>query len=82
MPADIHDPFHRALAALVEGKYNERMVGLASGNARPIVGSRQTLGENYAEQIGYLAALRDVLDWAGSVENDLLGTTKPEPGGQ
>lgn len=66
---DFIDQFHRSLAGVVATKIDERMVQMASGSAANF--------EHYREQVGYMAALNDVLGWAQEVEQNIYGMRKP-----
>ena len=62
---DIQDPFHRALFRVLEGKMDERMALVASGNAANY--------EDYRQQVGYLQALNDVLGFCEDIEKERYG---------
>lgn len=70
-PHNIVDPFHRRLHNLIAEKYNTRQEQLVSGIAATI--------QDYKEQVGYLQALRDLLDWADEIEDDMYGKKPKKP---
>ena len=66
---DIQDRFHRSLATIVYEKLTAHREELENGV--PL--------DQYPKVIGYIRALKDVLDWAEEVERDQYGPIrKPE----
>ena len=68
-PHNIIDRFHRSLYNVIVDKFNDRQEALVNGAAATF--------DAYKEQVGYLQALRDVIEWADAVEADQYG---PMPG--
>ena len=78
MPPSLHDPFHRALHAMVAKTIDDRMVNLARGSANSIEGAVQTVAEKYAAQVSYILALQDVLGWCEELEREQYGLRPSE----
>jgi hypothetical protein len=68
-PHRIIDPFFRSLAKVVHEKLEHRITELLHGGALDFAG--------YKEQIGYIRALQEVLQWGEDLERDQYGR-KPE----
>lgn len=64
----IRDPFHRALASLLEEEIEAAKERLASGQAARITEDTASVGEKYAAQVAHIRALRSVLDLCHQVE--------------
>lgn len=71
-PRNIIDPFHRALYAVIAEKLQLRREQLEVGTPGDFAA--------YKHEVGYIAALRDVLSWAEDVERDRYGR-KPDTEG-
>ena len=71
--ADLIDPFHRNLYAVLSEDIDRRMIELASGSATSIQGAAETVAEKYAAQVSYIRALNDVLDKCKEIELEQYG---------
>lgn len=79
MPIDpsLIDPFHRSLHERLTTMLQDRVSRLAQGSASQMIGSQSSVAENYAGQVGYIQALRDVLDVCDDLERERYGDRKP-----
>lgn len=75
----ITDPFFRALYNRIAPEIDRRMVQLAAGSARQIVGSPETVGESYARQVAYIEGMNEVLKVGRDIQTEMQGGT---PGAQ
>lgn len=76
--ADLHSFDSAALRLLkqrIDQETHARAITLISGGAR--APDAMTIATNYAEAMGYVAALQNVLDWCVDVEDELIGRKKP-----
>lgn len=62
---DIQDGFHRAIYQIVSAEIDSRMISLAKGSAIDY--------GDYQSQVGYLAALNDVLSRCEEIEKERYG---------
>ena len=69
------DPSFRALYARLHPEVDKRMIGLANGSAkRSADGSAgQSTAEAYAEQVGYIGALMDVIKLCVELDHERYG---------
>ena len=70
MPDVILDPFHRALASLIEEEIETCKDRLASGQAARITEDTASVGEKYAALVAHISALRSVLELCRQVETN------------
>lgn len=70
MVDQILDPFHRALASLVNEEIAKRQYNLAHGSASRITEDMASVAEKYAAQASYIEALESVLDLCKQVESN------------
>jgi hypothetical protein len=70
MASDINDPFHRQLYRIITEKIDDRMSGISSG----VCGDYET----YRQEVGYLQALGNVLDWCSEIEKARYGDAKKD----
>lgn len=75
--ATIIDPFFRALYDELAPKIDRRMVELANGSAKPIIGSPETVAENYASHCAFIQAYNEVLEICTDIEHNRHGN-RPE----
>ncbi len=68
MPDVIRDPFHRALASLIEEEIEVAREKLATGQAARITEDTASVAEKYAAQVAHIRALRSVLELCHQVE--------------
>lgn len=73
----IVDPFFRALYDELAPEIDRRMVELANGSAKQIVGSPETVAEVYAKQCAYIQAYNHVLQICADLEHNRHGN-RPE----
>lgn len=78
MPTQFLDAFHRALNARLQEETVKRMEALAGGSATTTPESTSTVGERYAAQTSYIAALNDVVKLCVEVEETLYGARRPD----
>lgn len=71
------DPFHRALHEKLAILLQDRITRLAQGSASQMMGSQSSVAENYAAQVSYVQALKDVLDICEDLERERYGEKKP-----
>lgn len=68
MPDVILDPFHRALAAMINEEISSRSEALANGSASRIPEDAVSVAEKYAAAVAYIKALGTVLEMCRQVE--------------
>ena len=65
---DIIDPFHKSIYEVVANEINKRLYVLGSGSALSY--------EDYKQQVGYIHALNDMIEWCQKIEIDKYGERK------
>ena len=78
MPDQILDPFHRALASLIEEEIEKATTSLVSGSAARITEDTASVAEKYAAQVSHIRALQSVLELCHQVEVN-QNTLGPRP---
>ncbi len=68
MPDVIRDPFHRAIASLIQEQIEMLEKNLSHGSATQVSEDTATVGEKYAAAISYIRALEMVLELCHQVE--------------
>lgn len=73
----IINPFFRDLYDRLAPVIDQRMVGLANGSAKQIVGSPESVAEAYSRECAYIQALNDVIEICAELEHNRHGN-RPE----
>ena len=64
----IIDPFHADLHKIIHEQINDRLAMVGNGGCRTL--------DEYRQQVGYLEALREVLSWCETIEDNRYGPQK------
>lgn len=72
-PHDISDPFFRVLYPILTNEVDSRMVALAGGSAREDLGA-------YREEVGYIAALNDIINRCHEINGSLYERVSDQKG--
>lgn len=78
MPNVIRDPFHRALASLIEERLVDLKENLAHGSAKVITEDMVTVTEKYAAAVAQIVTYESVLELCHAIESD-QETVGPRP---
>lgn len=73
----IVNPFFRELYDQLAPEIDKRIVALASGSAKRIEGSPESVAEAYAAQCAYIEAFNEVLKVCSNIEHNIHGN-RPE----
>ena len=71
MPDVILDPFHRALASVINEEIANRSEALVNGSASRVTEDVVSVAEKYAATVSYIKALKTVLEMCHQLEVEM-----------